>query len=90
MKASTRSVALVGSLALLLVACGSRADGPTATTAGNGTSTTVPETSTPLSAAELGELFRQALNSGDVAAVGRTCSDHCERRPARCDPYWSL
>lgn len=33
------------------------------------TTTTTPEASSPLSAAELGELFRQALNSGDVAAV---------------------
>ena len=33
------------------------------------TTTTAPEASSPLSAAELGELFRQALNSGDVAAV---------------------
>lgn len=69
MKASIRSVALIDFLALVLAACSSRAEGPTATTAGNGTSTTVPETSSPLSAAELGELFRQALNSGDVAAA---------------------
>ncbi len=33
------------------------------------TTTTTPEASSPLSAAQLGELFRQALNSGDVAAV---------------------
>ena len=69
MKASIRSVALIGFLALVLAACGSRAEGPTATTAGNGTSTKVPATSSPLSAAELGERFRQALNSGDVAAA---------------------
>ena len=33
------------------------------------TTTTAPGASSPLSAAELGERFRQALNSGDVAAV---------------------
>ena len=75
MKASIRSVALVGSLALLLAAC-TPADGlTTTTTASNGTTatssatTTAPEASNPLSAAELGERFRQALNSGDAAAV---------------------
>ena len=41
MKASIRSVALVGFLTLLLAACGSRADGlTTTTTAGIGTTTT--------------------------------------------------
>ncbi len=33
------------------------------------TTTDAPGASSPLTAAELGELFRQALNSGDVAAV---------------------
>ena len=33
------------------------------------TTTTAPGASSPLSAADLGERFRQALNSGDVAAV---------------------
>ena len=41
----------------------------TGSSQGSETTTTAPEASSPLSAVELGERFRQALNSGDVAAV---------------------
>jgi hypothetical protein len=69
MRTSNRSVVVGGLLALVLAACGGQTDGPTTTTAGISVTTTVSEVSTTLSAAELGEQFRQALNSGEVAAV---------------------
>jgi hypothetical protein len=48
MKAPIRSVALIGSLVLLLAACSSRADGlTTTTTAGNGATTSSTTTTAP-------------------------------------------